>query len=66
VKKQTKGRNKEMSQLREAVFRRKEKLIKKLLELGVYKKDEHHLYELTLSEIETEYHNEIKRKKSIG
>jgi hypothetical protein len=55
-----------MTQLREAVHRRKEKLIKKLLELGVYKKDELHLYELTLSEIETEYNNEINRKKSIG
>lgn len=54
-----------MSQLREAVFRRKEKLIKKLLDLGVYKKDEHHLYELTLSEIEAEYIRELKRK-SIG
>ncbi|MGM7722358.1 Fur-regulated basic protein FbpA [uncultured Metabacillus sp.] len=52
-----------MSQLREAVFRRKEKLIQKLLALGIYKKEEHHLYELTLSEIETEYLNEIKRKK---
>jgi hypothetical protein len=50
-----------MSQLSEAVFHRKEKLIKKLLKLGVYKKDEHHLYELTLSEIEAEYYNEIKR-----
>ncbi|MCM3653833.1 Fur-regulated basic protein FbpA [Metabacillus litoralis] len=55
-----------MAKLREAVFRRKEKLIKKLLEIGVYKKDEQRLYELTLSEIETEYDNEIKRKKSIG
>jgi hypothetical protein len=55
-----------MSQLREAVFHRKEKLIQKLIALGVYKIDEHHLYELTFSEIETEYNNEIKRKKSIG
>ena len=55
-----------MTQLREVVFRRKEKLIKKLLEIGVYKKDEQRLYELTLSEIETEYHNQIKRKKSSG
>lgn len=55
-----------MTKLREAVFRRKEKLIQKLIELGVYKKEEHHLYELTLSEIEIEYHNELKRKKPIG
>jgi hypothetical protein len=54
-----------MAQLREVVFRRKEKLIKKLLEIGVYKKDEQRLYELTLSEIETEYHNEIKRKSRL-
>ncbi|WP_338788742.1 Fur-regulated basic protein FbpA [Metabacillus sp. FJAT-53654] len=50
-----------MTQLREAVSKRKEKLIQKLLDLGVYKKEEHHLYELTLSEIETEYQNERKR-----
>lgn len=52
-----------MSQLREAVLRKKETLIKKLLALGVYKKDDLHLYELTLSDIEKEYNKEIERKK---
>jgi len=51
-----------MSQLREAVLRKKERLIKKLLALGVYKKDDLHLYELTLSDIEKEYNKEIERK----
>lgn len=51
-----------MSQLSEAVVRRKDELIKKLLHLGVYKKDGHHLYELTLSEVETEYDNVRKRR----
>lgn len=55
---------KKMSQLRDAVNFRKNKLIQRLIELGVYKKDEQHLYELTLSEIEREY-KQIKRKKSI-
>jgi len=55
-----------MTQLREAVYRRKEVLINKLLQFGVFKKDEQHLYELTLSEIEVVYKNELKRKKSIG
>ncbi|MCM3653239.1 Fur-regulated basic protein FbpA [Metabacillus litoralis] len=51
-----------MNQLREAIFRRKEKLIKKLITRGVYKKDDKHLYELTLSEIESEYENEMRMK----
>jgi hypothetical protein len=51
-----------MSQLREAVFRRKEKLIKRLITRGVYKKNDKHLYELTLSEIESEYENEMAMK----
>nr|WP_180322336.1 Fur-regulated basic protein FbpA [Mesobacillus foraminis] len=54
-----------MGQLSRAVTRRKEKLIQKLLALGVYKKDEHHLYELTLSEIETEYQIERNRMKAM-
>ncbi|WP_412922506.1 Fur-regulated basic protein FbpA [Mesobacillus foraminis] len=54
-----------MGQLSQAVARRKEKLIQKLLALGVYKKDKHHLYELTLSEIELEYQNERNRMKTM-
>jgi|GEM_PF-6014628 len=52
-----------MSRLREAVYYRKETLINKLLKLGVYKKEENHLYELTLSEIENEYDHQLKWKK---
>lgn len=55
-----------MTKLREAVELKKEKLIIQLLDLGVYKKEEHHLYELTLSEIEHEYRKEKKKIKSIG
>lgn len=54
-----------MSKLSEAVYRRKEKLIKELLTLRIYKKEEHQLYELTLSEIETEYSHELERKKPL-
>ncbi|WP_445489795.1 Fur-regulated basic protein FbpA [Niallia sp. 03133] len=50
-----------MAQLRKVVEQRKEELIKKLIALGVYKKDGHHLYSLTLSEIEAEYHKELKK-----
>ncbi|MCV9886726.1 Fur-regulated basic protein FbpA [Metabacillus halosaccharovorans] len=49
-----------MTKLREAVDIRKEKLIIQLIALGIYKKEEHHLYELTLSEIENEYMKETK------
>jgi len=47
-----------MAKLREAVDMRKEKLILQLIALEIYKKEEHHLYELTLSEIEHEYMKE--------
>ncbi|MBU7595329.1 Fur-regulated basic protein FbpA [Metabacillus halosaccharovorans] len=49
-----------MTKLREAVDMRKEKLIIQLITLGIYKKEEQHLYELTLSEIENEYMKETK------
>ncbi|WP_084822238.1 Fur-regulated basic protein FbpA [Bacillus sp. SA1-12] len=55
-----------MTQLLYVVFRRKEKLINKLLDLGIYKKNDQHLYELTLSEIEAEFDHVIKSKQSIG
>lgn len=41
--------------LRYAVQLKKQKLIKKLIESGIYKKDNKYLYELTLSELEKEY-----------
>ncbi|WP_172293082.1 Fur-regulated basic protein FbpA [Bacillus sp. WMMC1349] len=42
-------------QLRKAVEARKNHLIKQLIQLGLYKKSERHLYELPLSELEREY-----------
>ncbi len=41
--------------LREAVENRRNKLINKLIAFKVYKKGDKHLFELTLSELETEY-----------
>ena len=41
--------------LREAVENRRNKLINKLIAFNVYKKGDKHLFELTLSELETEY-----------
>ncbi|MFC0472043.1 Fur-regulated basic protein FbpA [Halalkalibacter kiskunsagensis] len=55
-----------MTTLRESVFRRKEELIQRLLDLGVYKKEGQHLYELTLTEVEIEYCKEMKRRKLIS
>ncbi|WP_110928725.1 Fur-regulated basic protein FbpA [Bacillus massiliglaciei] len=55
-----------MTHLRNAVTRRKEELIQQLLDLGIYKKDDHHLYELTLTEIEKEYIKVREKIKSTG
>lgn len=41
--------------LRKAVQLQKQNLINKLLKSGIYKKNDKHLYELTLSELENEY-----------
>lgn len=41
--------------LRHAVQLQKEHLIHKLIKSGIYKKNDKHLYELTLSELENEY-----------
>ncbi|MGM0903593.1 MAG: Fur-regulated basic protein FbpA [Bacillota bacterium] len=41
--------------LRYAVQVKKEKLINKMIQSGVYKKDNKHLYELTLTDLEDEY-----------
>lgn len=40
---------------KEAVEKRRNELISKLIELEQYKKDEKHLFELTLTELEHEY-----------
>lgn len=44
-----------MSLLREAVEKRRKELINKLIEVNHFKKEEKHLFELTLSELENEY-----------
>ncbi|MBU9722884.1 MULTISPECIES: Fur-regulated basic protein FbpA [Bacillaceae] len=40
---------------REAIKMKKNYLINQLIKLGIYKKRDTHLYELTLSELEEEY-----------
>ncbi|MCQ6282946.1 Fur-regulated basic protein FbpA [Bacillus sp. EB600] len=40
--------------LRSAVQLKKQKLINKLIKLGIYKKGNKHFYELTLSDLENE------------
>jgi Fur-regulated basic protein A len=41
--------------LRNAVQQRRQFLIDKLLKIGVFKKEDRHLYEWTLSDLEEEY-----------
>lgn len=41
--------------LRHAVQLQKQNLINRLIKSGIYKKNDKHLYELTLSELENEY-----------
>lgn len=41
--------------LRKAVQLKKKHLINKLIKQGIYKKNNKHLYELTLNELEKEY-----------
>jgi hypothetical protein len=41
--------------LRTAVQQRRQFLIEKLLKIGVFKKEDRHLYEWTLSDLEKEY-----------
>ena len=43
--------------IRYGVQLKKKNLINKLIKLGIYKKNNKHLYELTLSELEKEYKN---------
>lgn len=42
--------------LRTAVQKKRQYLMDELLKQGVYKKDDKHLYELTLTDLEAEYH----------
>ncbi|MFP7296392.1 Fur-regulated basic protein FbpA [Neobacillus niacini] len=46
--------------LREAVENRRLELINKLIAFGVYKKEEHHLFELSLTDLENEFKIFIK------
>jgi len=41
--------------LRNAVQLKRQTLINKLIKVGIYKKNNKHLYELTLSDLEKEY-----------
>lgn len=41
--------------LRQAVENRRWKLINKLIAFGIYKKEEQHLYELSLTDLESEF-----------
>lgn len=51
--------------LRDAVEKKKQYLMNKLIILGAYKKDDKHLFELTLNELEEEYRYFKKNKKRI-
>ncbi|WP_084820240.1 Fur-regulated basic protein FbpA [Mesobacillus campisalis] len=42
-------------ELRKAVEKKRKKLIEKLIAFNVYKKEDKHLFELSLTELETEY-----------
>ncbi|MBX9974625.1 Fur-regulated basic protein FbpA [Cytobacillus firmus] len=48
--------------LRKAVEGRKRYLINSLISAGVFKKGEHHLFELTLTDLEREYANSMTRQ----
>jgi hypothetical protein len=45
--------------LRQAVENRRWELINKLIAFGVYKKEEQHLFELSLTDLENEFRNFI-------
>lgn len=46
--------------IRQAIEKRKNYLIRKLLGNGIYKKNELHLFELTLTELEEEFKRSFK------
>ncbi|TYR80792.1 Fur-regulated basic protein FbpA [Priestia megaterium] len=48
------------NQLRNAVRKRKQYLINELIKKGVYKKGNHHLFELTLTDLEKAYQSNLK------
>ncbi|WP_375162221.1 Fur-regulated basic protein FbpA [Fictibacillus sp. WQ 8-8] len=52
------------NQLRRAVESKRNQLINKLINMGIYKKDELHLFQLTLSDLEEEYAKAVGGKNS--
>ncbi|RXI96417.1 Fur-regulated basic protein FbpA [Anaerobacillus alkaliphilus] len=53
-----------MGELRNAVEARKKKLIIKIIASGIYKINDSHLFECTLSDIEKIYQNLASKRKS--
>jgi hypothetical protein len=51
---------------RKAVEDRKKRLIDMLIAFNVYKKDDKHLFELTLSELENEYRKSLSNSHPHG
>ncbi|TWD96390.1 Fur-regulated basic protein A [Neobacillus bataviensis] len=51
--------------LRKAVQTKRQFLINKLIQSGVYKKNNKHLYEWTLTELEQEYNTSISDNKKL-
>ncbi|WP_446715898.1 Fur-regulated basic protein FbpA [Bacillus sp. OTU2372] len=51
--------------LRKAVQTKRQFLINKLIQSGVYKKNNKHLYEWTLTELEQEYNASISDNKKL-
>ena len=52
--------------LRKAVEKKRKKLIEKLIVFNVYKKEEKHLFELSLTELEEEYRKFISSSHPHG
>ncbi|MDN4524532.1 Fur-regulated basic protein FbpA [Fictibacillus fluitans] len=51
------------NQLRKAVESKRNQLITSLIKMGVYKKEERHLFQLTLTDLEEEYGKAVSFKK---
>jgi hypothetical protein len=66
VKFREKGESSMSKFLREAIEKKKQFYMKRLLEAGIYKESDLCLHQLTLSELEQIYINHINRKKATG
>lgn len=51
------------NQFRKAVESKRNQLMTSLIEMGVYKKEERHLFQLTLTDLEEEYGKAVTDKK---